>query len=158
MGALNKVLRVSAGIVISALCAAGCMSSSGDDDDSIARENIASAYANGMCSALAECCESLGQPMNTAACVEQVEGNYAINNDPGLIYDENAAGECLAAGTAAYRQCRSVDAPVCDRVWTGYLEDGEPCTAGEVCKSGVCAVDLGGSGTCFTPPPPPAPG
>jgi len=152
MGALKNFLRVSAGIVVSALCAVGCMSSSDDDDDdSIARENIASAYANGMCNALAECCQGLGQPMNTAACIEQVEGNYAKSNDPGLIYDGNAAGECLAAGTAAYRQCRSVEAPVCARVWTGYLEDGELC--GEdprACKGGSCTNDPTGA-LCTTP-------
>ncbi len=76
-----------------------------------------------------------------------------------VAYDENAAGDCLDAFED--QECGSTDEPfefdleqypVCEQVFVGIVENGEPCGDDDQCVSGFCKDEGEGATVCATPP------
>jgi hypothetical protein len=129
--------------------AGGCGKAEGNAGP-VSRAELPARVASIACDGLAGCCKSDGFAFDLATCKQAFTAeidqnlNQILGND-NVVYDERAAGECLAA-LSANTQCGEIDdddAPACDRVFRGRLAPGEPCTTSEECRE-----DVGQRATC----------
>lgn len=118
---------------------AGCGKSEGGAAAAIPRSELPSRIASLLCGSLAGCCRSEGFAFDANAC----KSGYAAELDDDLIdydpqrvvYDAQAAGDCLA-DAAAVAQCGEIEdePPACELVFRGTVALGQPCTESIECK------------------------
>jgi hypothetical protein len=172
---------VSAGVVVLAACAAaGCKGESTDDDAPsagtgggggsggsggsgsgaapIAAADYADAFSKAYC-ALGPCCQHEGYAFTQASCEAAAKAlmDTEIRNflsEPGVAFDETAAGACAAAIRKSMLGCTDrtlQDAATipCSELFYGTVQEGGACTVDSACApiAGVSAVACN-SGEC----------
>ena len=131
---------------------AGCGKSEGTAGQPIPKAELPGKVANLLCDSMATCCKNSGFTVSTADCksyyVQQL-GESLNENDPSrVVYDAQAAGDCLAAVSGKI-QCGEVDeddAPACERIFRGTVAAGQPCN-----ESQECAFIGGERASCESP-------
>src|SRR5437773_9440741 len=121
--------RLQKGSLVALVFGAGFFGCGGNTSEGkatpVARGDFASQAADAACTLLASCCPQANLPYDGNACrtgYQSVVENVLSN--PKVTYDENAAGECLAAARSA--QCDDTAAlnPVCRNVFNGTVPAG----------------------------------
>ena len=147
--------RLQKGSLVALVFGAGFFGCGGNTSEGkatpVARGDFASQAADAVCTLLASCCPQANLPYDGNACrtgYQSVVENVLSN--PKVTYDENAAGECLAAARSA--QCDDTAAlnPVCRNVFNGTVPAGGACStpsvrAGYVWPEGI-GLAVSGSG------------
>jgi hypothetical protein len=102
-------------------------------------EQFAEAKVDAYCASIEPCCASAGFPYDPDACRRAlilrtrplVESNVST---PGVHYDPDAAGECLASTrTQACPFSAGPRASACDHVFIGQRQPGEACSSAIQC-------------------------
>jgi hypothetical protein len=105
----------------------------------VSESELPSKVASLLCRSMADCCQSEGFAFDSDACRAGylMEVKESLNDyDPQKVtYDEQAAGECLAAAEVSIR-CGEVedDIPACERIFHGNVALGEPCGESRECQ------------------------
>lgn len=127
------VLCAGASVVV------GC--SPDDEAEPVELDNLASRYAEIYCSGIEPCCKAASLAFEPQGCRQKM-GAYLQKQIDELMtqqigYDEQAAGECLAA-FKAQSSCGDEDTidddSACQNVFHGLLAAGAACESSEECK------------------------
>src|SRR5882724_137659 len=117
---------------------AGCAKT---DTEGVPREQLPAKVAEIFCESIADCCKSSGFAFDSATCNSKIASEYALvlseTSSSNVIYNEQAAGECLA-GVRGTLMCgksgpNGSDA-VCNTVFQGKLKAGQVCTSEQECE------------------------
>jgi hypothetical protein len=107
--------------------------------------------AAALCDGLGTCCRSQGFAFDDAACRSVWRGQLAsfAPASTAVVYDANAAGECLSAMRSTLAACSAttVNSDACERIHVGTKPAGATCTGSE-----ECAAPAGGSAYCDDSP------
>ena len=120
------------------LVVAGCGKSEGSAEP-IPQSELPTRVANLLCDSLASCCKTSGFALDTAGCktayITELQDDLGDNNQPGVRYDAQAAGDCLAAVSSQVQcgQLEGEEVAACERIFIGSVAPGQPCTASRQC-------------------------
>jgi hypothetical protein len=115
-----------------------CGKSTGDAEE-IPRDELPSRIASLLCQSIGSCCQRAGFPIDMAECkrvgTAELEEELLEEQEPGVTYDAQAAGDCLAS-VGPQLVCGDVedDVPACERIFRGSVALGQPCTSSRQCK------------------------
>jgi hypothetical protein len=131
--------RVFAWLGILAAC--GCVPACGEADPKpIPQKDFISTLAKVVCDSVRPCCERQEIEFDAAGCQARNEALYAQTLPTANVkYDAQAAADCLALFREV-AECGSAedDVPgsdVCERIFVGQLQPGEPCQSSFECAS-----------------------
>jgi hypothetical protein len=117
----------------------GACGKSEGDAEAIPRDELPSRIASLMCDSIGSCCRNAGFPVDVAQCKQvtaaELEEELFEELEPGVTYDAQAAGDCLAAAEPLL-VCgdTNADVPACERIFRGSVALGQPCTSSRQCK------------------------
>lgn len=142
----------------------------GDGGNSIPLDGLDEAYAEAFCTKLFACCndaEAMQFGMilgftDEASC----KTSYQMGFDEELVeirarvetgeltYDGEAAAQCrsLIDSSTCVEFLASTGHDACDVVFTGPIENGQPCQDDEDCRTGNCEIDDNGLELCTAIP------
>ncbi len=149
--------RITAGLAIVGVAMLGACSGKTTSTSTvgpIAAADLSQRYAEAICKGIQGCCGKAAFAYDAPACTAaaQVSLNDAfakVMARPGLVYDPEAAGRCVAKVAEEAASCadlseREALSAACDGVFTGALEVGQPCA-----DSGACKPRPDGRVTCI---------
>ena len=109
-------------------------------------DQLAAAYCDG----LGSCCQASGFALDDARCQATLKAQVAGNlpTTPTVGYDQNAAGNCVAALRTQLGRCGDIEddqaLEACNRMFVGTLPEGAACTQSE-----ECAAPPDGRASCY---------
>lgn len=150
--------RVLALLGIFGACAlfSGC----GKESDGVAENDLASGLAQQLCDSLGSCCAVANVTFDAADCKATVTAQFnaqvAQLHTPNIVYDAEAAGDCLSEYPNALTCGRpnGTTPEACARVYQGKLAEGATCQRSQECArpaGGIAScgsTDSGGAKTC----------
>jgi len=139
----------------SSLLVVGCSGSTsggGTNAAPVPVDQFVSRYVSAVCDNIGGCCQQAGLAYDAQGCTtlgtNEVSSEFDPNQ-PGVTYDANAAGACIAALKKAASTCSGFDvetATACKGIFKGSLQAGETCTS-----SVQCAAPSNGDAHCDVP-------
>ncbi|HEY4158358.1 MAG TPA: hypothetical protein VGM29_09680, partial [Polyangiaceae bacterium] len=109
----------------------------------VAQGNFATAYGSALCDNVGACCTQYGFAFDHAACLTAATTRVGSVDtlDPGISYDPDAAGQCLAQIAALAKGCTlganaELDLISCVTFAKGTLMPGQSCTSSAQCAAG----------------------
>lgn len=164
VGALGMVVALSTGCGKVEGNKTGADPVAGTAPAPLARADYEPAFAQLSCEGFADCCESLGVPVDVASCESQVTQILKDINAmfaKTTTYDAAAAAECLQASAGflrcGHRQIGVASPEACQRIFVGHAKPGDACKLDTDCQavktgSVICSYDSSSganeSGTC----------
>jgi len=130
----------------------GSTSGGGTSAAPVPADQFVSRYVGAVCDNIGGCCQNAGFAYDAQGCKtlgNQEFGSKFDANQPGVVYDADAAGACVAAIQKAASTCSGLDmgiASACANILKGTLQDGESCTS-----DAQCAAPPGGDAYCEVP-------
>ncbi len=141
-------------LVSAAACAPSARKAQGGaaaEGGAIPESELASRYAKAMCDHLAGCCPAAGLPFDAGVCLARFEKDANESIAPAVLpagahYDADAAAACVAKAAAFVSSCRYSAASehefatVCQTVFSGPKQPGEPCNTNFDCARPAGAI------------------
>lgn len=132
--------------------AGGCSGSTTDGGGStpVPADQFVTRFIDAVCNNIGSCCQQSGFAYDAAGCkaLGQAEFKQPVSESPSVVYDPNAAGDCIAAVQKAATSCGAFDfdSSACEAILKGTLQAGAVCASSE-----ECADPAGGNAYCDVP-------
>ena len=151
--------RACAWLGLALVCASlgGCGET---EAEAIPREQLPAKVAEVFCQSLGSCCSSAGFAFDAARCQSSISATYAAllddTSSPNVIYDGQAAGDCLSTLGPSLQCGRSSPSgssgASCGPVFQGTLKPGQACQDSRECErpaGGIvqCTIQLNATDT-----------
>jgi hypothetical protein len=130
----------------------GCGKSTSDSAGAVPQSELVTRVADIVCEGRGQCCRNGGVSFDVEYCKQSLAAELEddlMDQGVNVVYDPEAAGECLEVA-AAKAECGRLEdddaAPACERVFQGTLALGAACSSSRECRAAE-----GQSVTCSSP-------